>query len=73
MNGWAHGAWGVVWMALFWAVLVALVYSLIRGGRRDDSATSRQSADEILAERFARGEISEEEYRERLSVLRRTP
>ena len=31
-----------------------------------------QSAERILAERYARGEISEEEYRSRLEVLRQT-
>ncbi len=33
----------------------------------------RQAAEHILAERFARGEIDEEEYRRRLTVLRSEP
>jgi putative membrane protein len=31
------------------------------------------SGEGVLAERYARGEISEEEYRDRLKVLKETP
>lgn len=34
------------------------------------AATGRERAREILAERYARGEISTEEYEERLAKLR---
>ncbi len=68
-----------VGMILFWAVLIALGVLLFRAlARRDDSTTStgnpprgpgRSTAEQLLAERFARGEIDEDGYRHRLDVL----
>jgi putative membrane protein len=73
MNGWGGGwmwLWGVAMMAGFVALVVWLA--------RANSATSASSvpprdptdrAKEILAERFAKGELSTDEYRERVSEL----
>ncbi|QJY48987.1 SHOCT domain-containing protein [Pseudonocardia broussonetiae] len=68
------------WMAggmVFWwfaaAVVVVLLVvgaSVAVAGRGDDEAGS---AHDVLAERFARGEIDEEEYRRRTAVLRGDP
>jgi putative membrane protein len=77
-NGWGWG-WGWVWgglmMLVFWGALIALVVFLVRGGGirppHDPQARDRPTADEILAERFARGEISEEEFEQRRQVLDR--
>lgn len=72
MNGWSGGwmwLWGVVMMMLF----VVLLVWLIRAGAGGSSATPRdptQGAREILAERYAKGELSTEEYRERVNELR---
>jgi putative membrane protein len=62
-----HG-WWVVW-PLFWvAVIVGLVWFFTRRrGPGERSGTDR--ARDILAERFARGELSVEEYRERQAQL----
>lgn len=69
------GAWGPVLMTvgnlLVWALIVVGVIVLVRHLRRATPA-SRPAAEELLAERFARGEISEQEYRDRLDVLRRS-
>lgn len=54
-----------------WLVVLALVVFVLVRGRRSCGA-SRGSAESILAERFARGELSPDEYRERLDALRRT-
>lgn len=45
-----------------------------RGGWGESQAgsTQRASAEDILADRFARGEIDEAEYQDRLSTLRAT-
>jgi putative membrane protein len=51
---------------LVWALIIVCVIALVRYLRR-----STPAAEEMLAERFARGEINEQEYRERLDVLRR--
>ena len=65
-------------MLLFWGLvilgIVALVRGLARSGRPTDSAGMRRpTADEVLAERFARGEIDEPEYRSRKAALRGDP
>jgi hypothetical protein len=41
-------------------------------GRRQPDRLGRPRAEELLAERFARGDITEQEYRERLDVIRRS-
>jgi uncharacterized membrane protein len=57
--------------------LVAVVFFVLRGS--DDSrwrgggAPDHPDARGILAERFARGEISEEEFEQRTRVLERQP
>ncbi|HEX7747012.1 MAG TPA: SHOCT domain-containing protein [Micromonosporaceae bacterium] len=71
------GGWGYVLMALnillFWGLVITGVILLIRylGRRESRSRGDAPAAERILAERFARNEISEEEYRQRLDVLRR--
>lgn len=69
-GAWWHGP-GTWWpvSALLWLVLVAVTvaFLLIR------SAAQRQrsrAAEEKLAQRYAAGDITEDEYQERLSVLR---
>jgi putative membrane protein len=59
-------AWPAAWLIGI-ALLGALGYVLLRGWRGDDG---RASARQILDERYARGQISDEEYRQRAEVLR---
>ncbi|KNB50796.1 SHOCT domain-containing protein [Streptomyces caatingaensis] len=75
------GGWGWVAMSigmvLFWAVVVAALVLLARSLGRPHQHTRwgpppTAPAEQVLAERFARGEIDEEEYRRRLEVLRST-
>lgn len=65
---WSWGAWlaMTVTMLSFWALVIWVVTSLARSGSRDH----RQDAGAILDERFARGEIDEEEYRHRRELIR---
>ena len=74
-DGWSHDEpWFWVWrlgMFIFWVVLIGLAVWWIRragGWRRELSGV--EQARGILAERFARGEISAEEYRQRLDQLK---
>ncbi|MBD0741354.1 SHOCT domain-containing protein [Streptomyces sp. CBMA152] len=82
MHPYGHdpGGWG--WFAmsggmiLFWAALVTLGVLLFRAlsrsagtGATTSSPPSRPAPEQVLAERFARGEIDEDEYRRRLAVL----
>jgi putative membrane protein len=60
---------------LFWGAvilgIVALVRYLGRPAQSSDGASApRVSAEQVLAERFARGEIDEPEYASRLAALR---
>ncbi|HEY7706596.1 MAG TPA: SHOCT domain-containing protein [Gaiellaceae bacterium] len=61
-------AWWPIWPILWIAVIVAAVWFLSRRWRRPDDG-GLDSARKILAERFARGELTHEEYRERLAQL----
>jgi putative membrane protein len=66
-HGWHHGAWCVVGLILV-LLLVALVVAYFRR-RRGGPGNGGGSPHRILGERFARGEISADEYRERLGQL----
>jgi putative membrane protein len=66
-------------MVLFWALIIVGIITLIRfntGTIRAVTQPQPQSDDEspakVLASRFARGEIEEPEYQQRLAVLRST-
>ncbi|GEL20863.1 SHOCT domain-containing protein [Pseudonocardia asaccharolytica] len=77
MSGWGY-ALMTVSMVLFWALIIFGVVALVRYlARGDRSVTPRLTAEQVLAERFARGEINEQEYRDRLATLQveqsRTP
>jgi putative membrane protein len=64
--------WGGSLLGLLVLVLVAvLVVHLVTNSRETPHhGPNPRSADEILAERFARGEIDEDEYRKRSEALR---
>jgi putative membrane protein len=69
----SHGEHDHYWFpfAFFWLVAVGLVVWFVVGRRRWCRPPSDMDrARGILAERFARGEITGEEYRERLEQLR---
>jgi putative membrane protein len=66
-TGWDGGPWFLLF-PLFWVAVIAGAFFLFRG-RRDRWRT--HSAEEVLGERYARGEITADEYRQRLGVLRR--
>jgi putative membrane protein len=72
MTGWHGGPWFLVF-PLFWIALLVGAWFVFR--RRDDRGRTRRgrtrSAEEILGERFARGEITAEEFSQRRAVLRR--
>ncbi|MDS0134763.1 MULTISPECIES: SHOCT domain-containing protein [unclassified Amycolatopsis] len=68
--GWAGGIGMLVLMALILAGLVALVVVLAR--RAPQPPSTDGAARRILDERFARGEIDQEEYERRRDTLART-
>ncbi|MFF0473969.1 SHOCT domain-containing protein [Streptomyces sp. NPDC004284] len=73
MNGWGWFALSAG-MLLFWGLLITVAVMLFRTvGRpaeRPPEHRPATSAEQILGERLARGDIDEEEYRRRLAALR---
>jgi putative membrane protein len=70
-DGWGDGPgpWALVPLTvlLVWIAVIAFaVWRLRRGGPPSD----RRNGGSVLAERYARGEITADEYRERRDVLR---
>jgi putative membrane protein len=65
-DGDAPGWWPVfpIGFGLFWLLVLGGGFYLL------SKRTKGGGAERVLAERYARGEIDEEEYRERLAVLR---
>ena len=76
LYGSGMGGWGYALVSLgnvlLWALLILGVVTLLRHRSRSGSTEPRPTAEELLAERFARGEIAEQEYRQRLDVLRQS-
>jgi putative membrane protein len=74
MNGWGGGwmwLWGIAMMALLVLLIVWLIRSTTGGpAQTPPSSDPKNRAREILAERYARGEVTTEEYRERVEQLR---
>jgi putative membrane protein len=79
-----HGVSGWGWLAmtigmlLFWAVIIGAGVLLYRAVshppyRTHDDTSLVHSPEQLLAERFARGEIDEDEYRRRLETLHAAP
>lgn len=73
-GGWMwgmHWLWWIFWIALAGLLIWALVSAV---GGSDSNGPSRrpdrESPEETLRRRYAEGEIDEEEFRERLRVLR---
>lgn len=58
-------------MVLFWGAIAAAVVALLRSIGPPVTRVTGPDAQQILAERYARGEIDEAEYRRRLDTLQR--
>jgi putative membrane protein len=67
MGGWIMASYGFVVLLILVGIVVALVALSRRTGRSGPTATP--TATELLAQRYARGEIDDDEYFQRLSVL----
>ena len=71
MSGWGWVAMTVS-TVLFWGLLITagvLIARALRSSPRPAGPASRPGPEQLLAERFARGEIDEQEYRNRLAAL----
>lgn len=65
-----HWGWWLLWLVILvgaaWAITAA--FRSRRGG--SSGGPAGRSAEDLLRERYARGEISEEEFEEKLRALR---
>jgi putative membrane protein len=69
MYGW-HGGWGILAMVIFWGVVLGVVvWAIAAATRSAGGRPPERTAKDILKERFARGEITREEFEERRRVL----
>src|SRR6266536_714853 len=75
MWGWqAWSWWG--WLAMsvgmiaFWGLVIWAIAAIFRGSDWTWRRPERPTPEQILAERFAAGEIDEDEYQRRLETLR---
>lgn len=73
-----YGGWGgwimmTVTMVLFWGGLIIAgvwgIRALSGSGRAQGVAPVPPRPDEVLAQRFSRGEIDEEEFQRRMALL----
>ena len=74
MMYWGNGDWnGAAWLAmtasmvLFWGLVAWVVITIVR-----KPSERARSPEEVLADRFARGEIDDDEYHRRRDALRST-
>jgi putative membrane protein len=68
MGDWGMGWFGMIFMLLFWVVVIAGIVLLIRWLAQSTSSRNRSGdgtgsqAMDILKERYAKGEISQDEF-----------
>lgn len=74
MNNHMGGGWwwvmGIGWLVFLAVIAMVATYVVRQSGDRGTRSTSR-GAEDVLAERFARGEIDDAEYQRRRDALRR--
>jgi len=68
-HGFGYGLIATVIGLLTTVIVVVIILRIVDRTSRDISP-QRSTPDEVLADRYARGEITDEEYRHRASVLR---
>ena len=67
-RGFGYG-FGFIFPLLFWLLLFAGIFFLVRRKQDWREWHGVRSGEAVLSERYAKGEITEEEYRQRKSVL----
>jgi putative membrane protein len=78
-GNWGWGAWSLmtVGMVAFWALLITSVVLVVRylvtPGGAGAAPLDRKGAEDLLAERYVRGEIDADEHGQRVALLRERP
>jgi putative membrane protein len=60
--GWGWAVMGMVWMVVFWGAIIGLIVWGVRKFTDRPQVPSTPSPLDIAKERYARGEISQEQY-----------
>lgn len=74
--GWGHWLGMGVSMVVFWGLVIVAIVALVRyvgrvrDGSRPTQARGQARPEELLAQRYARGEIDDDEYTRRRELLR---
>lgn len=73
-----HGGYGppfpFLLFPLFWLLAIGgVITAIVLGRRRREALAGTRAGERVLAERFAQGEITAEDYRTRLAELRAKP
>jgi putative membrane protein len=63
--------WMMVWWWIFWILIIGAVVWLLVNSTRGRSGGQDESPETTLRRRYARGELSRDEYLQRLNDLRK--
>ena len=55
---------GTIWMILFWGVIIALIIWVVKRLTKNTDSNNKKNPLDIAKERYARGEITKEEFEE---------
>ncbi|MBT8192200.1 MAG: hypothetical protein KJP22_02270 [Acidimicrobiia bacterium] len=69
---WGIGGYGALWMLLFWGSIALLIAWTVQRPSNGPDTSPYRRAEQILAERYAQGEIDLAEYDARSSELARS-
>ena len=69
------GGWGIFMMIVLVILIVIIVYAVMKlvqgGSNAGTTSNSRDEALEILNQRYAKGELSDEEYQQKKKILKK--
>jgi len=66
-SGWGHG-FGFIFMILFWGLIIFAIVAIVKwltGTSANAGTPQAKTARQILEERYARGEIEQEEFEQK--------
>ena len=65
--------YGGIYMIIFWGFVVVAIFYLLKtmAGNPSKKKKKPESSEEVLAKRFAKGEMTKEEFEEAMEVLKK--
>lgn len=65
-----YGGIGMIFMFLFWGLIIGLIVLLIKQAISKSNSTQDENPIDIVKQRYAKGEISKQEFDRLMSELR---